>query len=270
MAERVGVTTRTIRYYEELGLLGPGAARSKGAHRLYTESDVDRLAELIRLRDLLGLSLEELTALAETGQARAALRDQWAETTSDGERVAIIKAAIPILERQLGARRAPAGRSSTSSPAEIVEKLESLRANLLELDADKPSGRLDAGGRSRGRRAGSLRRMDTDQARALLQAERERIEHALHGPIEPSQTDELSNADSADLGSDVLTSRAGRGPLRRSPRRAPGGRACRSPPRGGHLRPFDRERRADPGRAPRGPARGRTNGRGAGPLRRRS
>ena len=40
VAERVGVTTRTIRYYEELGLLGALADRSKGAHRLYTEADV--------------------------------------------------------------------------------------------------------------------------------------------------------------------------------------------------------------------------------------
>ena len=36
VAERVGVTTRTIRYYEELGLLGTASARTKGAHRLYS------------------------------------------------------------------------------------------------------------------------------------------------------------------------------------------------------------------------------------------
>ena len=54
VAEQVGVTTRTIRYYEELGLLAGGPERSKGAHRYYTEADVSRLRELIRLRDLLG------------------------------------------------------------------------------------------------------------------------------------------------------------------------------------------------------------------------
>jgi DNA-binding transcriptional MerR regulator len=43
VAERVGVTTRTIRYYEELGLLGTAAGRSKGAHRLYNDADVSRL-----------------------------------------------------------------------------------------------------------------------------------------------------------------------------------------------------------------------------------
>src|ERR671938_1576494 len=101
VAERVGVTTRTIRYYEELGLLGTAAARTKGAHRLYTEADIARLEELIRLRDLLGLSLEELVALAEAEEARAALRDQWHGEPSDDERVAILDRAAELAREQL-------------------------------------------------------------------------------------------------------------------------------------------------------------------------
>ena len=127
VAERVGVTTRTIRYYEQLGLLGPEPERSKGAHRLYVEADVTRLTELVRLRDLLGLSLEELTALADTGQARAALRDRWEGTTSDDERARIVEQAAPLVERQLELVR---GR---------IEKLEEfgreLEAKLEELAA---------------------------------------------------------------------------------------------------------------------------------------
>jgi DNA-binding transcriptional MerR regulator len=101
VAERVGVTTRTIRYYEELGLLGAGTDRAKGKHRLYTEADVAHLQELIRLRDLLGLTLEELVALTEAEEARAVLRSEYAETTSDRERLRIVEAAIPIVEQQL-------------------------------------------------------------------------------------------------------------------------------------------------------------------------
>ncbi len=101
VAERVGITTRTIRYYEELGLLGAGSGRAKGKHRVYTEADVARLQELIRLRDLLGLTLEELVALTEAEEARAELRSDYAETTSDRERLRIIEAAIPIVEQQL-------------------------------------------------------------------------------------------------------------------------------------------------------------------------
>jgi MerR family transcriptional regulator, repressor of the yfmOP operon len=134
VAERVGVTARTIRYYEELGLLGAGAPRPKGSHRLYTEGDIARLEELIRLRDLLGLSLDELNALAETEQARACLRNQWANDPSDEERVEIVRAAIGLVERQLelvGARR----RTLEQFAEESTEKLRSLRERLAELEA---------------------------------------------------------------------------------------------------------------------------------------
>jgi len=132
VAERVGVTTRTIRYYEELGLLGTASSRTKGAHRLYTEADIARLEELIRLRDLLGLTLEELVALAEAEEARAALRNQWAESATDNERARIVEAAIPLVERQLELVRARQDRLSEFA-GELSEKLRSLRNRQAEL-----------------------------------------------------------------------------------------------------------------------------------------
>jgi MerR family transcriptional regulator, repressor of the yfmOP operon len=139
VAERVGVTTRTIRYYEELGLLGLGDRR-KGAHRLYSDADVARLEELIRLRDLLGLSLEELVGLAEASEARAALRDQWAESASDAERAEIVRAAIPLVERQLKLVRGRRLRLDEFA-GELSEKLASLRAREAELESKRPGGR---------------------------------------------------------------------------------------------------------------------------------
>ena len=136
VAERVGVTTRTIRYYEELGLLGTGAERTKGAHRLYTEADIMRLEELIRLRDLLGLSLEELVALAEAEEARAALRDQWAESASDRERARVVNAAIPVVERQLELVRGRQQRLSEFAE-ELSQKLRSLHDRRAELEPNR-------------------------------------------------------------------------------------------------------------------------------------
>jgi DNA-binding transcriptional MerR regulator len=132
VAERVGVTTRTIRYYEELGLLGT-PERAKGAHRLYTEADITRLQELIRLRDLLGLSLEELVALAEGEETRAALRNQWAESANDDERARIVEAAIPVIERQLELVH---GRQQKLSQCanELAERLRSLRERQAEFE----------------------------------------------------------------------------------------------------------------------------------------
>ena len=132
VAERVGVTTRTIRYYEELGLLGTASARTKGAHRLYSEADIARLEELIRLRDLLGLSLEELVGLAEAEEARAGLRDQWAESATDTERARIVEAAIPLVERQLELVRARQDRLSEFA-GELSEKLRRLKKRQTEL-----------------------------------------------------------------------------------------------------------------------------------------
>lgn len=131
-ADRVGVTTRTIRYYEELGLLGT-AARTKGAHRIYTASDITRLEELIRLRDLLGLTLEEMIGLAEAEEARAALRDQWEETVSDRERGRILEAAVPVIERQLELVRGRQQRLAEFAD-ELAEKLHSLHERQAELE----------------------------------------------------------------------------------------------------------------------------------------
>jgi len=132
VAERVGVTPRTIRYYEERGLLGSGSEREKGSHRTYAETDVARLQELIGLRDLLGLTLEELVELAEAEEARAALRGRWAEDPSDEERLRIVDEAIPHVERQLALVR---GRQATLEEfaAELEAKLSRLRRRRRQL-----------------------------------------------------------------------------------------------------------------------------------------
>src|SRR5947209_6219476 len=61
VAEQTGTTPRTIRYYEEIGLLPGAADRVLGKHRAYGAADVERINEIRRLRDLLGLSLDQLS-----------------------------------------------------------------------------------------------------------------------------------------------------------------------------------------------------------------
>ena len=136
VAEQVGVTTRTIRYYEELGLLGGASKRDKGAHRLYREADIARLQELIRLRDLLGLTLEELTALTEAEEARAALRDEWADVASDRERMRIVDAVTPLIQRQLELIEARQRRLADCA-TDLSEKLRLLEKTRRELTTRK-------------------------------------------------------------------------------------------------------------------------------------
>jgi MerR family transcriptional regulator, repressor of the yfmOP operon len=72
-AELTGTTPRTIRYYEEIGLLPCPDQRGQGRHRCYTQADVDRVKEIVRLRDLLGISLEQLVHLLAADRPHAEL-----------------------------------------------------------------------------------------------------------------------------------------------------------------------------------------------------
>ncbi len=100
IAERSGVTPRTIRYYEELGLL-PRTEREQGKHRVYSDSDVERICELTRLRDLLGLSLDELRSMITAEDVRAEIRRRFHETESREEQLALLDEALPHIETQL-------------------------------------------------------------------------------------------------------------------------------------------------------------------------
>ena len=130
VAERTGLTPRTIRYYEEIGLL-PSAERRKGEHRLYDETDVERLQELKRLRDLLNLSLDELKQLVEAEEARAAIRKQYRATDDEAERSKLLDEALPHVETQLELvrrRKEELGRLETELVAKRKRILERRRA----------------------------------------------------------------------------------------------------------------------------------------------
>lgn len=71
VAERVDLSLRTIRYYEEIGLVSP-SGRTEGGFRLYTESDIDRLRTVKSLKPLgmpLELISEILSCADQLGQA---------------------------------------------------------------------------------------------------------------------------------------------------------------------------------------------------------
>lgn len=72
-AELTGTTPRAIRYYEEIGLLPCPSQRGQGRHRCYTKADVDRVREIVRLRDLLGVPLEQIARLLAAEDRHAEL-----------------------------------------------------------------------------------------------------------------------------------------------------------------------------------------------------
>ncbi|MBV9802257.1 MAG: MerR family transcriptional regulator [Solirubrobacterales bacterium] len=132
VAELLGTTPRTIRYYEEIGLLPDAHDRAQGKHRCYTQIDVERVREIMRLRDLLGLSLEEVSALLEAEDARAQLRREIRETEDPAEIKRILEQALGHIANQLELVR-HRRRELEQLEAELVAKRRSIHRRLGEL-----------------------------------------------------------------------------------------------------------------------------------------
>ena len=113
VAAEVGLTTRSIRYYEELGLLKP-AARSDGSYRLYDEDDLERLRFIKGLRDDAGFSLAEIGQLLEDEAARARNRERFRSTSDPAERQAILRDAFARVDRQIDSIRQKIDRPAPS------------------------------------------------------------------------------------------------------------------------------------------------------------
>ncbi|MCP3775986.1 MerR family transcriptional regulator [Paenibacillus sp. MZ04-78.2] len=66
LAHLTGLTVRTLRFYDQIGLFYPSEHTESG-HRLYNESDLSRLHQILSLKEL-GLSLEEIKSVLTGGQ----------------------------------------------------------------------------------------------------------------------------------------------------------------------------------------------------------
>jgi DNA-binding transcriptional MerR regulator len=132
VARLVGTTPRTIRYYEEKGLLPPAEDRAAGQHRLYDEHDVERLRELLRMRNLLGVPLEELRELVALDDERALLRSELRRTDAPAERQRILHRLDALATRQLAA----VDRRAAELDA-LRDEIAARRARIAELLAER-------------------------------------------------------------------------------------------------------------------------------------
>jgi len=132
VAELTGTTPRTIRYYEEIGLLSGGTERELGKHRCYSPGDIDRIKEIVRLKDLLGLSLEQLSQLLEAETARAGIRREYHETDDPERQRTLLHQSAGHIENQLALVR---GRIAELSrlEADLSERTERVREKLSAL-----------------------------------------------------------------------------------------------------------------------------------------
>jgi DNA-binding transcriptional MerR regulator len=140
VAERTGTTPRTIRYYEEIGLLPGSDSREPGSHRLYDDEDVERLAQLLELKSLLGISLEELREVAAAETARASLRHEWQEGIDDPiRRREVLEQASAHLDRQLELIRRRRD-AIAKLEADLVARRRRVRDRMRELEQTRIPG----------------------------------------------------------------------------------------------------------------------------------
>ena len=99
-AERAKLTQRTLRYYEEKGLLHP-PTRMDGGFRLYSADDMDRVDRIRQLKDLLGFSLADIKEMLESDDVRLQIRAEWRSDADTAEKATKIRKAREVTMQQL-------------------------------------------------------------------------------------------------------------------------------------------------------------------------
>ena len=141
VARMAGTTPRTIRYYEEIGLLPQAPSRPSGRHRLYTQAEVDRLREVMRLKSLLGVSLEELKTLLSAEEARAEVRAQLRADVDPEREHELLAEALGHIDRQLELVRRRAGELANLEQ-ELCETRRRVKRRMRA--QDEPGAKVSA------------------------------------------------------------------------------------------------------------------------------
>lgn len=125
-AEALGVTPRTLRYYEELGLV-LSSRSSLGAQRRYGPAEIARLGQVRELQTLLGLELDEIGEYLDAFDRLDALRDEYRSGPRPERREAILSEGLAILDRLQARVRERQGRLDTFA-AELEARAGRYRA----------------------------------------------------------------------------------------------------------------------------------------------
>lgn len=100
VATRTGLTKRTLRYYEEVGLLPP-TERTEGNYRQYSEADIQRIEHIKRLRDLLGFSLNDIREMLEADDERGQIKEAYQHATEVEAKLAQLERSDELIHNQL-------------------------------------------------------------------------------------------------------------------------------------------------------------------------
>src|SRR5690242_21565945 len=99
VARRFGVSTRALRFYEEIGLLRPGATAG-GGFRLYGDDDLARIDKILQLKVALNFTLDKIRQVIEDDDVLAALRAEGRGTDDAAVKLGVIERYLAALDRQ--------------------------------------------------------------------------------------------------------------------------------------------------------------------------
>lgn len=144
VAEQLGLTPRTLRYYEEIGLLAP-PSRMEGGFRLYSAPDIDRLENIVQLKRLLGFSLREIKQVVEAMESLKLLRQESKQAADLLTKRQTLEKGLEILEQQVDVldgrmRQVAELRDQFSQRSRRVrERLEQIEAELAAVAVNTTS-----------------------------------------------------------------------------------------------------------------------------------
>ncbi|MCC6959728.1 MAG: MerR family transcriptional regulator [Dehalococcoidia bacterium] len=118
-AERASLTQRTLRYYEEKGLLNP-PTRMDGGFRLYSPEDIERIDRIKQLKELLGFSLAEIKEMLVAEDVRTQIKAEWRRDADADEKAEKARTAREVTLHQL------------ALIDQKMEKMSSLREELAQ------------------------------------------------------------------------------------------------------------------------------------------
>lgn len=132
VAERTGVTQRTLRFYEEKGLLKP-PSRLEGGFRLYSEDDVLRVEQIRRLQTLLGFTLADIKEMVEGDEVKSQIRAEYRKDAEISDRRAKLSRAQEVTERQVAVIDQKLA-ALQEMRATLQQKLENYQNWIAQLD----------------------------------------------------------------------------------------------------------------------------------------
>ncbi|MCM2532118.1 MerR family transcriptional regulator [Neobacillus pocheonensis] len=100
VAKQTGLTKRTIRYYEEIGIL-PELQRTEGGTRLYTQADIEFLKKVMNAKEVLGFTLQEIQKYVAISDALETKKQIYRNANNDQDQKEKLKRMVEVLDRQL-------------------------------------------------------------------------------------------------------------------------------------------------------------------------